>query len=163
MQPCPCGSNKNYAECCGAFIEGQQAPSTPEALMRSRYTAYTKANTDYLLKTMKSPAKDRFDAKLSGEWTRQVQWVGLEVKKTSTELTKGFVEFIAYFKEQEKLKAIHERSEFRYEDGAWYYVDGKHLSLNDETSRRTRMGRNDPCFCGSGKKYKQCCLLIIRS
>lgn len=21
------------------------------------------------------------------------------------------------------------------------------------------MGRNDPCHCGSGRKYKQCCLL----
>ncbi|MEM5182012.1 SEC-C metal-binding domain-containing protein [Enterococcus faecalis] len=20
------------------------------------------------------------------------------------------------------------------------------------------MGRNDPCYCGSGKKYKKCCL-----
>lgn len=21
-----------------------------------------------------------------------------------------------------------------------------------------RIGRNDPCFCGSGKKHKKCCL-----
>jgi len=29
-----------------------------------------------------------------------------------------------------------------------------------EPVRRTgpRIGRNDPCFCGSGKKYKKCCL-----
>ncbi|MDD4737006.1 MAG: type I methionyl aminopeptidase [Kiritimatiellae bacterium] len=25
-------------------------------------------------------------------------------------------------------------------------------------SRKSRVGRNDPCPCGSGKKYKQCCL-----
>ncbi|MGH7336488.1 MAG: SEC-C metal-binding domain-containing protein [Myxococcota bacterium] len=24
--------------------------------------------------------------------------------------------------------------------------------------RRDRPGRNDPCWCGSGKKYKKCCL-----
>lgn len=23
-----------------------------------------------------------------------------------------------------------------------------------------RPGRNEPCFCGSGKKYKQCCLAL---
>jgi uncharacterized protein YecA (UPF0149 family) len=23
----------------------------------------------------------------------------------------------------------------------------------------TKVGRNDPCPCGSGKKYKKCCLL----
>lgn len=150
MQHCPCGTGKYYQECCGVFIEGQQKPSTPEALMRSRYTAYTQANTDYLLKTMKSPAKDRFDAELSANWAKRVQWIRLEVKAASMEDTQGVVEFIAYFKEKGKLGTIHERSNFRFEDGAWYYVDGKHLSLN--------INRNDLCPCGSGKKYKKCCL-----
>lgn len=26
------------------------------------------------------------------------------------------------------------------------------------TSTSTKPGRNEPCYCGSGKKYKQCCL-----
>jgi hypothetical protein len=26
-----------------------------------------------------------------------------------------------------------------------------------------RIGRNDPCPCGSGKKYKQCCLLKAKT
>jgi SEC-C motif domain protein len=159
MRPCPCGTGKNYTECCGVFIEGQQKPLTPEALMRSRYTAYTQANTDYLLQTAKSPAKDRFDEQLSRKWAKQVEWIGLEVKNASTESTKGFVEFIASFKENGKLKAIHELSEFHYEDSVWYYVDGKHLPLNNTTSHSTHIGRNDLCPCGSGKKYKKCCLL----
>lgn len=25
-----------------------------------------------------------------------------------------------------------------------------------------KLGRNDPCSCGSGKKYKQCCMLNIK-
>ena len=25
-------------------------------------------------------------------------------------------------------------------------------------SKKARVGRNDPCPCGSGKKYKNCCL-----
>ncbi len=25
----------------------------------------------------------------------------------------------------------------------------------------TKLGRNDPCYCGSGKKYKKCCLVSI--
>jgi len=25
-------------------------------------------------------------------------------------------------------------------------------------TRKTKVGRNDPCPCGSGKKYKHCCL-----
>jgi hypothetical protein len=27
----------------------------------------------------------------------------------------------------------------------------------------TKIGRNQPCPCGSGKKYKHCCLLLVRS
>jgi hypothetical protein len=26
------------------------------------------------------------------------------------------------------------------------------------TAKTPRPGRNDPCHCGSGRKYKQCCL-----
>jgi SEC-C motif-containing protein len=158
MQPCPCGTGKNYVECCGVFIEDQQTPLTPEALMRSRYTAYTQANTDYLLQTMKAPAKARFDAKSSAEWAMQVKWIKLDIKMASTQESKGVVEFIAYFKEKGKLNAIHERSEFQYEEGVWYYVDGEHLPLSDSSFFHLRIGRNDLCPCGSGKKYKTCCL-----
>ncbi|HAZ09057.1 MAG TPA: hypothetical protein DCZ01_11195, partial [Elusimicrobia bacterium] len=27
---------------------------------------------------------------------------------------------------------------------------------NPSLSGNTKLGRNDPCFCGSGKKYKKC-------
>jgi len=27
----------------------------------------------------------------------------------------------------------------------------------DHTAVRNKVGRNDPCICGSGKKYKKCC------
>jgi SEC-C motif domain protein len=158
MQPCPCGTGKNYAECCGIFIQAQQKPLTPEALMRSRYSAYTQANMDYIAQTMKSPAKDRFDAKSSGEWAKRVTWLRLEVKATSIQASKGFVEFIAYFKEQGKINTLHELSEFCLENGEWYYVDGKHLS-SIASSTLSPVGRNDLCPCGSGKKYKKCCLL----
>lgn len=33
------------------------------------------------------------------------------------------------------------------------------LPLANLARKRERYGRNDPCPCGSGKKYKQCCLL----
>ena len=40
-----------------------------------------------------------------------------------------------------------ERSRFLKENGQWYYIDGT----------RPQFGRNDPCPCGSGKKFKKCC------
>ena len=31
------------------------------------------------------------------------------------------------------------------------------VELNIETKKKPKIGRNDPCTCGSGKKYKNCC------
>jgi len=27
-----------------------------------------------------------------------------------------------------------------------------------KSGKRVKIGRNDPCPCGSGKKYKKCCM-----
>jgi len=36
--------------------------------------------------------------------------------------------------------------------------DGNAPTREGQRMRRVRPGRNDPCPCGSGKKYKHCCL-----
>ena len=50
----------------------------------------------------------------------------------------------------------HEISEFHLIDNKWYYVDGKKPAIQEPTT--AKIGRNDSCPCGSGKKYKKCCL-----
>ncbi len=126
MLNCPCGSNKKYSECCGTYIDDHKDAETPEKLMRSRYTAYTQANIDYIIKTMKGPALNHFDAESARKWAATVEWLGLEVLHTITNTTKGYVEFIAHFDERGEKNCIHELSEFRRINGRWYYVDGKH-------------------------------------
>jgi SEC-C motif domain protein len=49
---CPCGSLKNYTDCCEPFITGKSVAPTPEALMRSRYSAYVKVATGHLRETL---------------------------------------------------------------------------------------------------------------
>ena len=49
--PCPCGSGRTFDECCGPFLSGAAAALTPEALMRSRYTAYAVGDDAYVLAT----------------------------------------------------------------------------------------------------------------
>jgi SEC-C motif-containing protein len=153
---CPCGLNKNYTDCCGAFISGASIPSSPEELMRSRYTAYTQANIDYIVATMKSPAADRFDATTARAWAQQAKWEKLEVISTSAQPPRGFVEFIAYYEENRKRYTLHEASEFHLIDGRWFYIDGK-TPAPQPVARTHQPGRNDPCHCGSGKKFKKCC------
>ena len=124
---CPCGSNKNYNDCCGRFISGNEVPNSPEQLMRSRYTAYTKANINYIKQTMHGKALENFNAKEAKVWAKQANWLGLEIIKASvTVLNKGFVEFIAKYYYDKQVRQIHENSEFHLIDDRWYYVSGTH-------------------------------------
>jgi SEC-C motif domain protein len=124
MQFCPCGTSKAYRDCCGMFISYQKIPSTPEELMRSRYTAYNQANIDYIVHTMKSPAADNFAAEDARAWAKKISWAGLNVINTKHDSRKGIVEFLAYYYVDGKRNVLHEISEFNFENGKWYYVNG---------------------------------------
>jgi len=157
MKNCPCGTEKNYFDCCGAFISNQKIPSTPEKLMRSRYTAYTQANIDYIANTMKSFAAENFDAEAARVWAKKIKWAGLDVVKTSHDSTKGMVEFFAHYYSNNKKHELHEISEFHFEEGRWFYVNGTQFNERVIMQKERKIGRNDICPCGSHKKYKKCC------
>lgn len=152
---CPCGSQNTYEGCCGIYISGGQNAATPEALMRSRYTAYSVQSFDYIEKTMKEVAAEDFDQVSALEWSAQVKWLGLAIVSTKIEKELGFVEFIANYQVDNKKCTMHELSKFKKIEGVWYYVDGK--ILNDPPTATAKIGRNDVCPCGSNKKYKKCC------
>ena len=159
MKLCPCGSGLNYAECCEPYITGQQNPATAEALMRSRYTAYVEHAIDYIINTCLDEGKDRIDFKQTKEWSEKSQWLGLKIistEKGGITDTEGLVEFEASY-ERDRLKDLHhEKARFKKKDDKWFYVDG---DIVQKTIVRTgpKIGRNEPCTCGSGKKYKHCC------
>lgn len=156
IEHCACGSEQTYLDCCGRFIEKSETATTPEQLMRSRYTAYTKADIDYIERTMRSPALDRFDAGETRKWASSLKWERLEIVQTRTEGDIGFVEFYAHFRGNNKKYAMREISEFHRIDGVWYYVTGEDPKSTIVHSS-PNIGRNDPCPCHSGKKYKKCC------
>lgn len=144
---CACGSGLSYVDCCGRYIDGSLVAPSPEALMRSRYTAYTQAHITYISQTMQGPAARGFDADSAKQWAAHVRWLGLHVLKSNEYGDKGAVEFIALFNDGEQ-RQIHENSLFQKISGCWYYVDALPLP---------KQARNAPCPCGSGKKFKQCC------
>ncbi len=157
MTLCPCGSKKTYENCCGLYIEKAQVPETPEQLMRSRYTAYSLAKIDYIKQTMKGKALIGFDELNAKRWAQNVTWLGLEVIQTpSVSGNIGFVEFAARFLENNRIKTIHERSEFHKEDGYWFYISGSIPQSSSPLIKKTEVARNNPCPCGSGKKFKNC-------
>lgn len=128
-EKCPCGSKKDFSECCELYISGKQSAQTPEALMRSRYSAYTKGNISYIQKTMCGTASQGFNANKAKKWAKKSHWLGLKVIKIHQEnRKKGYVEFIARYRIKQKENKIRECSEFHYIDNCWYYVDGKMIS-----------------------------------
>ena len=154
---CPCGSGTDASACCELYLDGVPAP-TALALMRSRYTAYVRGAIDYLVETHDPATRKTIDVPGITKWTRETAWLGLEIVATErggeTDDT-GIVEFIASGATNGVPFRQHERSRFRRVDGAWVYTDG---DVRSEPARRTapEAGRNDPCPCGSGKKYKRC-------
>lgn len=149
---CPCGQALPYELCCAIYLEGKDKPKVPEALMRSRYTAYSMGNTDYIKKTMRGKPLLGFNEIASANWAKSVQWLGLAVLKVYQEKEDvGFVEFVASYLENNMVKKIHELSEFHCVDGSWFYVDGELTKEPD-----LKISRNAPCPCSSQKKFKNC-------
>lgn len=96
------------------------SPPTPESLMRSRYTAYTQNNLDYIEKTMRGEALKRFDRKGGNG----VEWIKLDVLFSEEERNAGTVQFIAHFRYQGEERLLHEISSFQKINGKWYYTKG---------------------------------------
>lgn len=119
---CPCGSQEQYSECCGRYLEKQAYAPSAVALMRSRYTAYTLGREDYLLTTWHQTTRP-----VSLELTREPlsKWLGLAVKRhEQVAPDRAVVEFVARYKIGGRAYRLHEVSRFVYEAGQWFYVDG---------------------------------------
>jgi SEC-C motif domain protein len=155
---CPCGSERPHETCCGPYLAGRDTPKTAEALMRSRYCAFVFENVDYLEATSGGSAKDGFSAKDALSWSRNATFTNLTVHATEQggeDDSTGVVEFSATYTENGKVQVLHERSIFERTDGAWRYMG---RIKNKPVARETpKVGRNDPCPCGSGQKFKKCC------
>lgn len=159
MTICPCGSGSDFDSCCGPYLRGERQAPTAEVLMRSRYTAYARNDMEYLARTW-HPSKGLDAKRIRRMNAGELEWVGLEIKATEAggaEDTEGTVEFVARYRLQDQDGQIREVSRFRKEKGVWYYLNGRVVNPNQVMNETPRPGRNDPCPCGSGKKYKKCC------
>jgi SEC-C motif-containing protein len=159
MKACPCGSSQKFSDCCEPFIKGAKKAPTAEKLMRSRYSAFATGQLDYIEKTHIPSGRKDLDMEGVTSWATNSEWLGLEIRETEKGLekdTEGKVEFKCKFIFNGSEQTHHELSTFEKQDGEWFFVDGV---MRNNTVRRAepKVGRNDPCPCGSGKKAKKCC------
>ena len=131
---------------------------TAEELMRARYHAYETCDMGFIKESQDPDNTEGIDWAECEKWARESQWLGLEIISTTKggeDDKDGIVEFKATYIENGKTIVHHERSYFVKRNGVWFYQ--KWLPITSTRINENRVGRNDPCPCGSGKKYKKCC------
>lgn len=173
---CFCGHSASYQQCCQPLHLGLQHATSPEQLMRSRYSAYVVGAYEYVLatyypaKVAANPAQTLQEIRDFGEQSCFVRlavlqdsttnptlaelaaWSDLSPLPTTVQLdATGYVHFQALLLEEDKVGVLDEISRFVFENGRWFYLDGIL-----QPYKTTKVGRNDDCPCGSGQKFKRC-------
>jgi len=151
MQACYCKSGKAFLECCEPYLRVLDVPQTPEALMRSRYSAYCMGDVNYLQATTYDTMWTDEELKFIQDWADHSFWQHLDVLN----VLENTVEFKAYYIFEKKQHMHHEKSTFLKVNDMWKYVDGE--IYEDKVD----FLRNNKCICGSGEKYKRCCFKKI--
>ncbi|RDE24154.1 zinc chelation protein SecC [Motiliproteus coralliicola] len=152
QNPCPCGSQQAYGDCCGPAIDGNRPVTTAEALMRSRFSAFATAQPTYLFETSHPDFRNGLSP--DQPLDQQTRWLQLQILSTEAGQPTdryGRVHFIATYADAEGFGRLEENSRFEQLDGRWYYLDGE-LEV-----KSFKPERNAACPCGSGTKFKRCC------
>ena len=152
-QECPCGGGE-FSSCCGPIIDESETAPTAERLMRARYSAYATGAIDFLEKSTHSRTRKLFDREGAERWSRDSRWLGLTILVAESSVPdRAHVNFEARYEDKDGVAVFHrERSLFEREGGEWRFVSGGAIPAVSQ-----KVGRNDACPCGSGRKYKKCC------
>ena len=150
---CPCGQG-DYQYCCQPLHVGQAHAETASQLMRSRYSAFALQQIDYIVQTTALGQQASLDVDAIADWSKSNQWLKLEVLNSNEKLDKNHaqVEFKAHYHDGKQTQIHHEISHFVQHQARWYFLD-------PTTGQQPTM--KQPCICGSGKKFKQCCAQFL--
>jgi len=128
--------------------------------MRSRYTAFATRQIDHLLASHHPETRGEVSRDEVERFSEAMSWRGLEVIETVEGQVgddQGWVEFVARYRERGEDGIHHERSLFRRHQGRWFFHSAERPKRAPTQRTQPKVGRNEPCPCGSGKKYKKCC------
>ncbi|MGE4261383.1 MULTISPECIES: YchJ family protein [unclassified Shewanella] len=151
---CPCGSGATYGNCCAPYHQQLRAAPAPEALMRSRYSAFVLCCFNYLEATHHPDYRHGLTAAVLAEGPHP-HWLSLQVLESSQQANHGTVLFKAWFETDTGLDAIYELSNFQWVNGQWFYTEGEQYQVQLPKI-------NDLCICGSGRKFKHCCIRLVK-
>jgi SEC-C motif domain protein len=157
---CPCGSTNDASQCCLPVIQGLRHAATAEELLRARYTAFTRGDVDFILNSHHSRTRHEVKREEIEDWSKNSEWLGLKIFQQEAgkkEDDQGTIIFGAQFRTEGETQNHVEKSFFEKESGEWKFLDAHGIKPGPMQRTEPKIGRNDPCICGSGKKYKKCC------
>ena len=128
--------------------------------MRARYAAYATGEVAFLKASATASGLAEFKEDESRAWSKSATWHGLEIIRTEAGGPgddAGVVEFRALYTAGGEFCNHHEVARFVREPDGWKFADGEFVGETPIVRDEPKIGRNDPCPCGSGKKYKKCC------
>lgn len=161
MSDCPCGSGRAYGACCEPLITGASPAQTAEQLLRARYSAHAVGAVDYIIDTNHASTRDTIDRASTERWATQSTWLGLDVRRVeggAAEDRQGQIEFVASYRDARgRTQNHHELALFEKDGEQWFFKDAAAPKQEQVRREGAKVGRNDPCSCGSGNKYKKCC------
>ena len=153
IKVCFCGSALVFKECCQPIINGNVDAKNAEALMRSRFSAYSINNYQYILETYSPAKRTKLTINELATSAQDTKWLSLQVLTHHCDTTTANVEFKAFYQLDNAYHVMHEVSDFIFEAGKWWYADGVIQKGSGEYTPQ----RNSQCLCGSTKKFKKCC------
>jgi SEC-C motif-containing protein len=158
-EKCPCGG-ESLETCCGPFLFKGVPRPTALATMKARYSAFVLNEIDFLINSHHPDTRSAVERSEIEEWSKSSTWKGLTIQDVvdgESQDQEGIVEFVCQYELDGQQQIHHERAHFKKEGEDWYFLDGKFIPVQNQ-KKEIKVGRNEPCPCGSGKKYKKCCL-----
>jgi SEC-C motif-containing protein len=184
MTTCYCGSAQDFTSCCQPLLLGKKHASTPEQLMRSRFSAYCTHAISYIAQTYHVSQRSAAATAEITDFAQAAYFLDLQVHSASaiTVLHKAA-------SQQMQLKpvggavippelvqdlpldttavaTVHFSARFILQDklqqltelSRFVYDTEGWFYLDGRLSPKPaqKISRNDTCPCGSGKKYKVC-------
>lgn len=130
---CPCGSGNKFKKCCGPYLDGLSWPPTPEALMRSRFTAYVVGAVRHLYRTVDSENEEIAGvpyeefARDTAAYCRQITFSDLTIHEVWPESEEGIAKvlFTVTYTSGPQSDSLTELAEFVRRDGNWIYLRGE--------------------------------------
>ncbi len=132
-------------------------PGSAKGLLEARYQAFVKGDIDFLVESHHPELRSQLDRNSIESWSRESNWKGLGIESEKIEGEKTFITFSVKYERNYELINHREFAEFRKHDGKWFYFDSEFPKPETLKREVDKVGRNDPCSCGSGKKFKKCC------